>query len=271
MRRISTGHGWGSVAPGELATETYFTVLLRPAALNASGKAPAGGPIMTPQLQQTIAKGVEALREHNCEAARKQFQKGVQMAPGNAQLAFLMGSAEFCLQQPELARKSFERAVNLDPNFERALLSLGEMQLAARETSAAVVTLEKAVSVNAADWRAHLVLANAYLRIGGRLSDAETHAIRAVELAADKAHRRDCCWGRFISPREEPPRRGKRGKNWWTICPTILRRSRQNVSWKRLPLRRANFRRTPTCRCRKLRLTPSRPFWKVIHRGRRRT
>ncbi len=175
-----------SVAPGELATETYFTVLLRPAALNASGKAPASGSIMTPQLQQTIAKGMEALREHNCEAARKQFQKGVQMAPGNAQLAFLMGSAEFCLQQPELARKSFERAVNLDPNFERALLSLGEMQLAARENSAAVVTLEKAVSVNAADWRAHLVLANAYLRIGGRLSDAETHAIRAVELAGDK-------------------------------------------------------------------------------------
>ena len=175
-----------SVAPGELATETYFTVLLRPAALNASGKAPASGSIMTPQLQQTIAKGMEALREHNCEAARKQFQKGVQMAPGNAQLAFLMGSAEFCLQQPELARKSFERAVNLDPNFERALLSLGEMQLAARANSAAVVTLEKAVSVNAADWRAHLVLANAYLRIGGRLSDAETHAIRAVELAGDK-------------------------------------------------------------------------------------
>jgi tetratricopeptide (TPR) repeat protein len=175
-----------SVAPGELATETYFTVLLRPAALNASGKMPAGGPIMTPQLQQTIAKGVEALRQHNCEAAKKQFQRGVQMAPGNAQLAFLLGTAEFCLQDTDLARKSFERAVNLDPSFERALLSLGEMQLAARETSAAVATLEKAVSVNAADWRAHLVLANAYLRIGGRSSDAESHAIRAAELAGDK-------------------------------------------------------------------------------------
>ena len=175
-----------NVASGELASETYFTVLLRPAALNASSKSPASGPIMTPQLQQTIAKGVESLREHNCDAAKKQFQKGVQMAPGNAQLAFLMGTAEFCLQQTELARKSFERAVNLDPNFERALLSLGEMQLASRETSAAVVTLEKAVSVNGADWRAHLVLANAYLRIGGRLSDAEMHAIRAVELAGDK-------------------------------------------------------------------------------------
>jgi cytochrome c-type biogenesis protein CcmH/NrfG len=175
-----------SVAPGELATETYFTVLLRPAALNASSKSPAGGPIMTPQLQQTIAKGVEALRQHNCDAAKKQFQKGVQMAPSNPQLALLMGTAEFCLQQMDLARKSFERAVSLDPNFGRALLSLGEMQLAARETSTAIVTLEKAVSVNAADWRVHLVLASAYLRVGGSLSDAESHAIRAAELAGDK-------------------------------------------------------------------------------------
>jgi Flp pilus assembly protein TadD len=175
-----------NVASGELASDTYFTVLLRPAALSASSKSVAGGPIMTPQLQQTIAKGVESLREHNCDAAKKQFQKGVQKAPGNPQLAFLMGTAEFCLQETELARQSFERAVNLDPNFERALLSLGEMQLTARGTGAAVVTLEKAVSVNAADWRAHVVLANAYIRIGGRLSDAESHAIRAVELAGDK-------------------------------------------------------------------------------------
>ena len=88
-----------NVASGELASDTYFTVLLRPAAINASSKSAAGGPIMTPQLQQTIAKGVESLRQHNCDAAKKQFQKGVQMAPANAQLAFLMGTAEFCLQE----------------------------------------------------------------------------------------------------------------------------------------------------------------------------
>jgi cytochrome c-type biogenesis protein CcmH/NrfG len=174
-----------NVVPGELATDTYFTVLLKPAPLSTSDKIPVGGPIITPQLQQTIAKGVEALRQHNCDAAKKQFQKGVQMAPGNPQLAFLMGTAEFCLQQTDLARKSFERAVNLDPNFERALLSLGEMQLAARETSTAVVTLEKAVSLNPTNWTVHLVLANAYL-FGGRLLDAESHAIRATELAGGK-------------------------------------------------------------------------------------
>jgi Flp pilus assembly protein TadD len=175
-----------TVAPRDLATETYVTVLLQPAPANASGKSLPGGPIMTPKLQQTVAKGVDALRQRNCDLAKKQFQKATQMAPGNPELAFLMGATEFCLQHTDLARKSFERAVELDPNFEKALLSLGEMQLVAGETNLAVVTLQKAVSVNATDWRAHLVLANAYCRIPGHLPDAEAHAHRAVDLAADK-------------------------------------------------------------------------------------
>ena len=174
------------VGSRDMATMTYVRVLLKPAPANASGKSGPGGPIMTPRLQQTVAKGMEALRQHNCDAAKKQFQKGVQMAPGNPELAFLMGTAEFCLQNTGLARKSFERAVSLNPNFEKALLSLGEIQLAAGETSVAIVTLEKAVSVNAADWRAHLVLANAYGRIGGHLPEAESQASRAADLAGEK-------------------------------------------------------------------------------------
>ena len=176
-----------TVAPRDLATDTYVTVLLKPAPANASGKSLTGGPIMTPKLQQTVAKGMDALRQRNCDLAKKQFQKGTQMAPGNPELAFLMGATEFCLQHTDLARKSFARAVELDPNFEKALLSLGEIQLVAGETNVAIVTLQKAVSVNATDWRAHLVLANAYYRIPGHLPDAEAHARRAVDLAGDKS------------------------------------------------------------------------------------
>jgi len=175
-----------TVAPRDLATDTYVTILLKPALANTSGKSLTGGAIMTPKLQQTVAKGMDALRQRNCDLAKKQFQKGTQMAPGNPELAFLMGATEFCLQHTDLARKSFERAVALDPNFEKALLSLGEMQLVAGETNVAIVTLQKAVSVNATDWRAYLVLANAYYRIPGHLPDAEAHARHAVDLAGDK-------------------------------------------------------------------------------------
>jgi len=168
-----------------LGTETYFLVMLRPA-LAATASRAAKGTVMTPQLQKIVNKGLDAMRTRDCDLAENQFQKGVKMAPGNADLAFLLGTAEFCLQHTDLARKNFERAVNLDPSHERALLSLGEMQLAAKETSLAIATLEKAQSVNASDWRVHMALGNAYWRVGHRLNDAEAQAVLAVQLTNDK-------------------------------------------------------------------------------------
>jgi len=141
---------------------------------------------MTPKLQKIVTKGIDAMHARDCELAEKQFQKAVQMAPGNPDLMFLLGTVEFCLQHMDLARKNFERAVNLDPSHERALLSLGEMQLSAKETSLAIATLEKAQSVKASDWRVHVVLANAYWRAGHRLNDAEAQAALAVQLTGNK-------------------------------------------------------------------------------------
>jgi TolA-binding protein len=167
-----------------LGAVTYFMVMLRPAVTTKNSD--AKGTVMTPKLQKIVAKGLDAMRVRDCDLAEKQFQNGVQMAPGNAELAFLLGTAEFCLQHTDLARQNFERAVNLDPSHERALLSLGEMQLSAKETSLAIATLEKAQSVNASDWRVHVVLANAYWRVGDRLNDAEAQAALAMQLTNDK-------------------------------------------------------------------------------------
>jgi Flp pilus assembly protein TadD len=164
---------------------SYFEVMLRPAE-GATKSRTLKGSVMTPQLQKIVTKGLDAMRVRDCDLAEKEFQKGVQMAPGNPDLAFLLGTAEFCLQHTDLARQDFERAVNLDPSHGRALLALGEMQLAAKETSFAIATLEKAQSVNASDWRVHSALANAYWRVGHRLNDAEAQAAHAVKLTNDK-------------------------------------------------------------------------------------
>jgi len=174
------------ISVASLGTELYFVVFLNPISANTSGNRAARGLIMTPQLQGIIDRGLEGMRRRDCDVAKKQFQKGVQMAPGSPELAFLLGTAEFCLQHLDLARKNFERAVNLDPNYEKALLALGEIQLAAGETNTSIVFLEKALTLKSSDWRAHLALANAYWRAGGRLGDAESQASRAVDLAAEK-------------------------------------------------------------------------------------
>jgi len=144
------------------------------------------GIVMSPKLQAEIDKGLEALRKHQFEVARAHFAKGLGMAPGNPDISYLLGTAELGLNHTDLARQNFEHALAIDPSHERSLLALGELQLRNGETSAAITTLEKAFLKNGAGWRTHLLLASAYAT-AGRLSDAETHAQRAVELAREKS------------------------------------------------------------------------------------
>jgi Flp pilus assembly protein TadD len=161
-----------------------FVYLPREAEVNSQIQKPLG--ITTsPRLQSEVDKGLESLHKRQFELARTHFVKGMQLAPGNPDVVYLLGVSEMGLNHLELARQNFEHALSLDPGHERALLSLGEMQLQAGEFSAAIATLEKAFQKNGASWRTHLLLASAYAK-GGRLPDAETHAQRAADLAREK-------------------------------------------------------------------------------------
>jgi len=143
------------------------------------------GIAMSPKLQAEIDKALDALHKRQFEAARNHLVKGAQLAPGNADVVYLLGVSELGLNHLYLARQNFEHALSLDAGHERALLALGEMQLRSGEFSEAIVTLEKAFAKNGAGWRTHLLLASAYSK-AGRLTDAETHAQRAVDLAREK-------------------------------------------------------------------------------------
>jgi tetratricopeptide (TPR) repeat protein len=166
------------------STMQVYIYLLPEADQKSQGPRPQGL-VMSPRLQAEIDKGLEALRKRQFEAARAHFAKGLTLAPGNPDLSYLLGAAEIGLNHPEIARQNFEHALSIDPTHERSLLALGEIQLRNGEISAAIVTLEKAFLKNGAGWRTHLLLASAYAQ-AGRLSDAETHAQRAAELAHEK-------------------------------------------------------------------------------------
>lgn len=151
----------------------------------AKTNAPRGsGTVMSPKLHEQMDKGLEAMRRHQFELARTHFAKGASMAPGNPDLAYLLGVAEQALGHPDEARKNFEHALSLDPGQERSLLALGELQLGAGETAAAIATLEKAYRINGAGWRTQFLLAAAYAKTA-RFPEAETYAEHAVALAKE--------------------------------------------------------------------------------------
>jgi len=166
------------------ATMQVYIYLLPESDQKSQGPRPQGI-VMSPKLQAEIDKGLEALRKHQFEVARAHFAKGLVLAPGNPDISYLLGAAELGLNHADLARQNFEHALTIDPTHERSLLALGEVQLHNGDILEAIVTLEKAFLKNGAGWRTHLLLASAYSK-AGRLSDAETHAQRAADLAHEK-------------------------------------------------------------------------------------
>jgi tetratricopeptide (TPR) repeat protein len=84
---------------------------------------------MTPRLQGEIDKGLEKLRRHEFEEARKHFEKAAKMAPGNPDVHYLLGMLEYLQDRLDAARKKFEAALLIYPSHERSLLALGELEL----------------------------------------------------------------------------------------------------------------------------------------------
>jgi TolA-binding protein len=141
---------------------------------------------MTPKLQGELDKGMEKMRKQQYDGARQHFEKAVKIAPGNADVQYLLGMTELSQKHFEAARAKFEGALAMSPTHERSLLALGELQLQTGDADGAVRTLEKAAAVNGADWRMHFLLAQAY-NSGKDYKKAAPHAVRAAELGKDKA------------------------------------------------------------------------------------
>lgn len=165
-------------------TDTVY-VYLHPEDENVADGAPRA-PLMTPNLQAEIDKGLARMRAKQYDAARAQFEKAAKIAPGNPDVQYLLGMVEYAQEHWDAARTKFQAALNIYPPHERSLLALGELQLRTGDAATAAQTLEKAYQLNGADWRTHLLLANAYAQ-QTKYEKALPHATRAAELGKEHA------------------------------------------------------------------------------------
>jgi TolA-binding protein len=168
-----------------LGADVSAFIYLVPEGVVAPGNVAPTGVTMTPKLQSEIDKGMDSMHKHQFEAARIHFAKALQLAPSNPDVAYCLGAAELALHHMDEARKDFSLALKSNQSHEKALLALGELELRSGEIPAAIDSLEKAFALNGAGWRTQVLLASAYAR-ADRLSEAETHAESAVNLAKDK-------------------------------------------------------------------------------------
>jgi tetratricopeptide (TPR) repeat protein len=138
-------------------------------------------PILAPNAQKELDKGLEALRHKDRVEARNHLEKALSMAPGNPVVQYLVGVLEYQENNIPAAQEHLEKAVQLSPNSLRALDLLGEVYCRQEHPEKAVPLLEKAVSVEGGSWKAHWKLAWAYLQTN-EFAKAQQESERAIAL-----------------------------------------------------------------------------------------
>jgi tetratricopeptide (TPR) repeat protein len=156
--------------------------------LHPENEAPnAVRPAVVPERAvKEIDKGMMAIQNKRDAEALKHLTKASQLAPTNAEVAYLLGVLALNNKDIAGAGQHFQAAVNYAPAHDRALLELGYVQVQNKEWAQAAQNLEKALQVNTTSSRAHLLLANAYAQMGNYPKALE-HAQRAEEFGAENA------------------------------------------------------------------------------------
>jgi tetratricopeptide (TPR) repeat protein len=143
-------------------------------------------PVLGSKLQKELGKALEALRADKPAAARSHLDAVYRSAPGDADANFLFGVYSSQMNDWLQARSYWEKVLALSPNHLGALLSLGSALMRESKANEAAQYLNRAVEAEPTSWRAHAVLADAYLR-QGLLDESIRQAERALELGHGEA------------------------------------------------------------------------------------
>lgn len=149
----------------------------------------AANSIMSEKARKKLKNAVLLLKSGNLARAQKQLDDAYKLAPGNADLKFLMGYLYFKKKDFARANAYLAAAANLSPNDARVLTLLGRNGLEQGDNEAARSALERAVAADDDNWLPHGLLADAYLQQGQyeNARDQSEVAIRKGKAAAAPA------------------------------------------------------------------------------------
>ena len=124
------------------------------------------GQVLVGRARSEAQKGIADLNAGKLKDAQKHLEKAYKIAPGNADVNYLMAILSSRSNHTTEAEGYLTKAISINGKHVRALTMLGELRLRQKDYKGAVGPLQQAVSANANFWMAHWLLANAYLKNG---------------------------------------------------------------------------------------------------------
>jgi tetratricopeptide (TPR) repeat protein len=161
-------------------------VTLTPESSAGTPSSPADAPILAPNAQKELSKGLEAIRENKLDEAKKHLDKLSKAAPANPDVNYLWGM--YYLERKDLlqARSCWEKAIQIYPRHAFSLAALSQLALQRGDSPTAISYLGRAVEAAPSSWRFEERFAGAYLQ-HQEYEQAQKHAEHAIELGKERA------------------------------------------------------------------------------------
>jgi thioredoxin-like negative regulator of GroEL len=178
-------------------------VALTPEPASGLDSAPAGAPVLAPNAQKELSKGLEALRQDKPEEAKKHLEKLSHAAPANPDVNYLWGMYYLQRKDSVKAKSYWEKAIQIYPRHAFSLAALSQLALERGDSPAAIDYLGRAVEAAPSSWRFQERLAEAYLQ-HQEYEQAQKHAEHAIELGKDRATRAPLILAKALAQRNAP-------------------------------------------------------------------
>jgi len=155
----------------------------------AAGSAPIiyyHTPLLAPEVQKELDKGIAALKANRLDAAQKALKLVLKKSPNHPAALYVMGLAAEKKGNPQEARQYWEKALSFDPTQQVAVYALGQSNLLKGNYTEADELGRQLLQLNPNSWKAHSLVASAAFRLG-KYAEAVSHAERAWELGGEGA------------------------------------------------------------------------------------
>ncbi len=146
-----------------------------------------GAPVLPPAARRDLEMAVIEIQAGRPEKAMPHVKSALKHAPDSPDVHFIAGYLDDSKQDYTGAQREYEAAVRAFPDYLAAQIALGNELLHSNDPANAAPHLERALTVGPNSWRAHWLLAEAYLQGNQDPEKAKLHALKALELNKEKA------------------------------------------------------------------------------------
>jgi tetratricopeptide (TPR) repeat protein len=169
-----------------ILAENKISVELAPTAGGSAPPVYSLAPLLAPDLQKELKKGMVALEAGNLSVAQKQLKFILGKAPTHPVILYSMGMLADRQGKTADAEGYWMKAVSYQPNYLMPVYALGQSYLRADNFSKAGEMGQRALDIDPNSWQAHILVAQVAFR-QEHYAEAVSHSERALELGKVQA------------------------------------------------------------------------------------